>query len=139
MATAKSSNNCIICLGTDEPLLNYEHTCGRYTIHEPCLQTWLKDNNDCFICREKIKLDIDTNTNTNTNTDIMTTGDSYTIIQMYYDIATMRRYLHNTQNIPYPREIQNPNNINMCRQIWCFIFGIFLFCLTYYLIMNNLT
>ena len=45
---------CIYCNENDN-LIIYEHTCGKYYIHQECLDKWFyKHGVDCIICRNNI-------------------------------------------------------------------------------------
>jgi len=43
---------CCICHDPDN-LIEYNH-CGIYYVHQQCLETWNKNLNQCFICRQNI-------------------------------------------------------------------------------------
>ena len=51
-----NDDECIFCHDKNElPLINYQHTCGTYKIHQKCLDDWFILNNiSCIICRENI-------------------------------------------------------------------------------------
>ena len=47
-------NSCVICQENDN-LLNYNHGCGKYHIHEACLYKWKSINgNKCVTCQNKV-------------------------------------------------------------------------------------
>ena len=46
---------CIFCQEPSLDLIEYEHTCGRYKIHQECLDKWFESNKtSCIICRKDI-------------------------------------------------------------------------------------
>ena len=69
-----SSIYCIYCLieenSEENKLIEYNH-CGKYKIHEKCLDTWNKKYfNECLICRKKIiENESDESTNSENNID----------------------------------------------------------------------
>ncbi len=50
------TDDCIFCQDkSNNELINYEHTCGIYKIHQECLDRWFMLNStSCIICRENI-------------------------------------------------------------------------------------
>lgn len=47
-------NECFICLENDN-LIDYNHECGKYKIHNECLKNWhIKKNYVCPICRKPL-------------------------------------------------------------------------------------
>lgn len=50
---------CIICKddeSSDRQIIVYEHTCGKYNIHDSCLEEWHNNYpNSCFLCRNDIE------------------------------------------------------------------------------------
>ena len=50
------TDDCIFCQDkSNNKLINYEHTCGIYKIHQECLDRWFMLNStSCIICRENI-------------------------------------------------------------------------------------
>ena len=44
------NDHCVICL-EEGNLIKYNH-CGKFDIHQNCLNKW--EFNDCIICRKKI-------------------------------------------------------------------------------------
>ena len=50
---------CAICFGEGDLILfNHENKCGDIMVHDSCLTNWfLKNNNECVICRENLITD----------------------------------------------------------------------------------
>lgn len=44
--------SCIICHDTNESLIEYIHSCGKYLVHQNCIDTWNNEYDTCFICRK---------------------------------------------------------------------------------------
>ena len=67
------NEDCIICQdNSNSELINYEHNCGKYKIHQECLDKWFINNStSCIICRENIINNSPTNslTKSPTNSD----------------------------------------------------------------------
>lgn len=48
-------DECIFCQETSSDLIDYEHSCGKYKIHQECLNNWFELNKtSCIICRKDI-------------------------------------------------------------------------------------
>ena len=44
--------SCIICHDSNESLIEYIHSCGKYLVHQNCIDTWNNEYDSCFICRK---------------------------------------------------------------------------------------
>jgi hypothetical protein len=89
---------CIFCQEPSPDLIEYEHTCGRYKIHQECLDKWFESNKtSCIICRK----DILTPENSPINSDLLN--------REHYILAI--RTIRELNDI----QIDNPPPTNMCR------------------------
>ena len=64
--------SCIICHDSNESLIEYIHSCGKYLVHQNCIDIWNNKYDTCFICRKNdnnqempISIIIQTNPNPN--------------------------------------------------------------------------
>lgn len=109
---------CIFCQESSSDLINYEHSCGRYKIHQECLNNWFELNKtSCIICRK----------------DILTPENSPNNIsnsQQYFIQLRELRELNSIQPIQN-EEPQLNNCISACFCIGCIAFtSIIIFYLT---------
>ena len=90
---------CIICLESEGKILDYEHTCGKYKVHEKCMFDWLAKNNcECLVCRKKII----------TEEEEREIRDEYNIIVQPEPIIPSRQTPRQTPN--YPVVVYQPRN-----------------------------
>tara|TARA_B100000902_G_scaffold381837_1_gene418823 strand:- start:1991 stop:2368 length:378 start_codon:yes stop_codon:yes gene_type:complete len=113
-----SNEDCIFCQdNTNSKLINYEHTCGKFKIHQECLDKWfIKNSTSCIICRENIINNSPTN-----NHQIETS--------IYSPINENNNYLDNTNLSQEINQQNNRRSIHACFIIILFVFIILLFIL----------
>lgn len=86
--------SCIICHDSNESLIEYIHSCGKYLVHQNCIDIWNNEYDTCFICRKNdnevpVEIIIHTNTNTNTNNANDTDPDRYNLTRLRYILLYM--------------------------------------------------
>jgi hypothetical protein len=102
---------CIFCQESSSDLIDYEHSCGRYKIHQECLNNWFELNKtSCIICRK----------------DILTPENS----PNKYNISDSQQYLIQLREFRELRELNSIQNeephINNCSSA-CFCIGCIVF------------
>lgn len=89
-------DECIICQDNDfdNIIINYNHTCGNYKVHQNCLDEWFKEKRDnCFVCRKNIIEDDIINNNIIENNHMELVIPNQQIILNQQNIPLLR---HNT-------------------------------------------
>lgn len=120
------NNECIFCQDEtiDSPLVNYEHNCGKYLIHQKCLDNWfLKNNQSCIICRNNIL------SSDESISDDISNDSSY---DTSYDTSYESSYDSEYQSVSFNNEtilVSDPeenNNICDISNILCFVNFLFI-------------
>lgn len=114
------NEDCIFCQdNTNSKLIDYEHTCGKFKIHQECLDKWfIKNNTSCIICRDNI-----INNSPINSTEVETS--------IFSPINENNNYLDN-RNLNQQINQQNNHNRSICS---CFIIILFVFVISLYLFL----
>ena len=93
-----NEDQCVYCLGIEEKLINYEHNCGKYKIHQKCLDEWMSEyGTSCIICRKDI-LDNSTSTPNEPNINDITASNSI-MLNNLINQAAINIINQNTNNV----------------------------------------
>ena len=120
-----NEDQCLICHNDEEGILiDYLHICGRYKMHQKCLDEWfLKNVDSCIICRESILDNENNSNNLHSNINIYNNLDT----QSYDSIDS-----NNSEDNILEQYHNDNNNKTLCSKyfffyliiFWIFIIGL---------------
>ena len=118
-----TSDDCIFCQDNmNSPLIEYEHTCGKYKIHQKCLDNWFLSNNiSCIICRENIVNNSPSNRSISVYSPSNSSNYTYSPTNNTFNSSVNNSYNYTDIIINDPDQ-DDRETIKGCRKLICVFF-----------------
>ena len=129
-------NNCIFCFEENNNILiKYEHKCGKYKIHQICLDKWfLEHSHSCFICRNNILSDAESESDSESNSELNSESqnnrniilsevdsESQNSSNPHLELEHSHNRIHSHNRVHSQNYIEENIYINNCKKIYTII------------------